>query len=65
MGLAIRHTYHANVIAVWDHWVVQIPEADGAHCLVLDREDAERAARDAIAIVLGIEAETFEVVVAE
>lgn len=63
MGPSRRRTYRANLIAIWDSWVVEVPDAGGVHCLVLERADAERTAREAIATILGVDARNFDVVV--
>jgi len=56
-------TFHAKLISVWDHWVVEVPEASGVHAMVLAPTDAEEAARQAIATVLGVDPASFQVVV--
>ncbi len=56
-------TFHANLISIWDHWVVEVPEASGVHALVMTPTDAEEAARQAIATVLGMDPASFKVVV--
>ena len=56
-------TYHANLITVWDHWVVEVPDAGGVHALVVDLGEAESVARAAIATVLEVDPESFSVIV--
>jgi predicted RNase H-like HicB family nuclease len=58
-----RRTYHANLFAVWDHWVVEVPDASGVHALVTSVADAEETARQAIATVLEVDPRSFTVVV--
>lgn len=55
--------FHAHLLALWENFVVQVPEADGVHAMVTDEADAEDAARDAIATVLEIDPSGFTVVV--
>ena len=56
-------TYHANLITVWDHWVVEVPDAGGVHAMVLDILEAESVARNAIATMLEVDPESFSVIV--
>ncbi len=58
-----RPTYHANLITVWDHWVVEVPDAGGVHAMVVDFVDAESVAREAIATMLEVDPESFRVIV--
>jgi hypothetical protein len=63
LELPERHTYRANLIALWEQWVVYVPDAAGVHCLLLSRADAERTARNAIATLLDIDPRTFDVTI--
>ncbi len=63
MGRRRRQVYHARLIALWDHWVVEVPDAGGVHSMVLNVADAEAVARAAIATVLDVDAESFTVIV--
>lgn len=65
MGFRRRRTFHANLFSIWDHWVVEVPDAARVHMIVIDLADAEAVARDAIATVLGIEPNSFSVVIHE
>ena len=56
-------TFHARLIRVWDHWVVEVPDASGVHALVLTPMDAEETARQAIAMILGVDPGSFQVIV--
>jgi predicted RNase H-like HicB family nuclease len=56
-------TYHANLLPLWDHWVVEVPDAGGVHAMVLRFADAEHVAREAIATVLEVDPESFTVIV--
>ena len=63
MGLSPGHrTFNVNLIAVWDHWVVEIPDAGGVHTMISDLGDAESAARHAIATVLDVDPAQIRVV---
>jgi len=48
---------------MWDHWVVQVPDAGDVHAIVLRLGEAQEVARDAIATLLEIDPESFEVIV--
>ena len=63
MGSPSVRTYHANLLKLWDHWVVEVPDADGVHAMVVDVGDAESVARAAIAMVLEIDPESFRVII--
>ena len=63
MGSRRGRTYHANLVTIWDHWVVHVPEACGVHAMVLRITEAEDVARDAIATVLEVDPQSFTVVV--
>ena len=63
MGRRRTKTYHANLLTLWDHWVVEVGDAGGVHAIVLQSTEAEEVARTAIATVLGVDPESFEVVV--
>ncbi len=56
-------TFRANLFAVWDHWVVQVPDASGVHALVMNPVDAEAVARRAIATMLEVDPGSFQVIV--
>ena len=57
-----RRTFRVNLIPVWDHWVVEIPDAGGVHAMISDIGDAESAARHAIATVLEVDPGQIRVV---
>ena len=63
MGRRRRRTYHGNLLTMWDHWVVQVPDAGDVHAIVLRLGEAQEVARDAIATFLEIDPESFEVIV--
>jgi len=63
MGRRRRPTYHANLLALWDHWVVEVPDAGGVHAIVFRIGEAEAVAREAIATVLDIDPTSFSVIV--
>ncbi len=63
MGRRAAHVYRAHLLPLWDYWVVVVPEAAGVHAPVQQRADARLVARDAIAMVLGVDAETVSVVI--
>lgn len=56
-------TFHAYLVAVWDHWVVQVPDAGNVHAMVESVSDAEEVARQAIATVLGMDPLSIRVVI--
>ena len=63
MGSSPAHrTFRVNVIAVWDHWVVEIPDAGGVHAMISDIGDAESAAVQAIATVFDVDPDQIRVV---
>ena len=61
-SLPTHRTFRVNVIAVWNHWVVEIPDAGGVHSMISDIGDAESAARRAIATVLDLDPDQIRVV---
>ena len=57
-----HRTFRVNVITVWDHWVVEVPDASGVHAMISDIGDAESAALQAIATVLDVDPAQIRVV---
>jgi len=55
--------FHARLLAVWDHWVIEVPDADGVHAMVSSPSEAEAAARRAIAMVLDVDPASFSIVI--
>lgn len=51
----LRFAFQATLIPVWEYWVVFVPEAGGVHAIVLSLPDAERVARDAVGVVMGVD----------
>ncbi len=58
-------TYHANLLSIWDHWVVEVPDAGGVHAMVLHIGEAEAVARRAIATFLEVDPGSFTVIIQE
>jgi len=51
----LRFAHQATLIPAWEYWVVYVPEAGGVHAIVLSLPDAERVARDAVGVVIGVD----------
>lgn len=63
MGQHRTKTHHANLITLWDHWVVEVPDAGGVHAISLRSLEAEEVARAAIATLLDVDPLSFKVIV--
>ena len=61
-SLPAHRTFRVNLITVWDHWVVEIPDAGGVHAMISDIGDAESVAVQAIATVLDVDPAQIRVV---
>lgn len=57
----LRYNFQATVVPAWEYWVVHVPDADNLHAIVLNPADAERVARDAISVLLGLDPETISI----
>jgi predicted RNase H-like HicB family nuclease len=55
--------FRAKLFTVWDHWVVEVPDASGVHALVMQPGEAEEVARQAIATFLEVDPASFQVIV--